>query len=233
MEIIMIPGFWLDGSSWDDVAPTLRLAGHTVHTPTLPGLESKDANREDIGLRDHVDAVVALIDSTSDPVVLVGHSGGGAIAHASADARPNRVARVVYVDSGPLGDGGVINDGEFPVVGSEIPLPDWSVFGEADLVDLDDDLRADLRDRAIPEPVRVATDTQVLTDPRRYDIPVTIISCQFPSAMIREWMEQGHPFTAELARIKSVDMVDLPTGHWPQFTRPADLADAIRKVLES
>jgi pimeloyl-ACP methyl ester carboxylesterase len=232
MQVIMIPGFWLDGSSWDAVAPSLRQAGHTVQTPTLPGLESKDANREGIGLRDHVDAVVSLIDSTPGPVVLVGHSGGGAIAHAAADARPGRVTRVVYVDSGPLGDGGVIND-EFAVSGSEIPLPDWSVFGAEDLVDLDDELRSNMRERAIPQPARVATDTQVLTDPRRYDVPITIVSCQFPGAMIREWIEQDHPFTAELARIKSVEIVDLPTGHWPQFTRPADLADALRKAMES
>jgi pimeloyl-ACP methyl ester carboxylesterase len=231
MELIMIPGFWLDGSSWDAVAPSLREAGHTVQTPTLPGLESKDADREGIGLRDHVDAVVSLIDSADGPVVLVGHSGGGAIAHAAVDARPDRVNRVVYVDSGPLGDGGVIND-ELPVSGNEIPLPDWSVFDDADLVDLDDELRASIRERAIPQPAGVATDTQVLTDPRRYDVPVTVVACEFPSAMIREWMEQGHPFTAELAQIKSVELVDLPTGHWPQFTRPADLADAISKAVE-
>jgi pimeloyl-ACP methyl ester carboxylesterase len=210
----------------------LRQAGHIVHTPTLPGLESKDADREGIGLRDHVDAVVGLIDSTTDPVVLVGHSGGGAIAHAAADARPDRVARVVYVDSGPLGDGGVINDGEFPVVGSEIPLPNWPVFDDADLVDLDDDLRASMRERAIPQPAAVATDTQVLTNPKRYDVPVTIIACEFPSATIRDWIEQGLPFIAELAKIKSVELVDLPTGHWPQFTKPAELADAIRKAVE-
>jgi pimeloyl-ACP methyl ester carboxylesterase len=231
MEIIMIPGFWLDGSSWDDVAPALRQAGHTVHTPTLPGLESMEANREGIGLRDHVDAVVALIDSTSDPVVLVGHSGGGAIAHAAVDARPDRVARVIYVDSGPLGDGGVIND-EFPVTGDEIPLPDWSVFDEATLVDIGDELRASMQERAIPQPARVATDRQVLTDPRRYDVPVTIVSCEYPGAMIREWMEQGHPFTAELAKIESVEIVDLPTGHWPQFTRPADLVASILEAVK-
>lgn len=231
MDIVLIPGFWLDGSSWDDVAAPLREAGHTVHTPTLPGLESKDANREGIGLRDHVDAVVALIDSATEPVVLVGHSGGGAIAHAAVDARPDRVARVVYVDSGPLGDGGVIND-EFPVVGNEIPLPDWSVFEEEDLVDLDDDLRASFRERTIPQPVRVGTDRQALTDPRRYDVPVTVIACEFPSAMLREWMDQGHPYTAELARIGSVELVDLPTGHWPQFTRPAELAGAILLAVE-
>lgn len=231
MDTVLIPGFWLDGSSWDEVAPPLREAGYTVHTPTLPGLESKDANRDGVSLRDHIDAVVALIDSTDEPVVLVGHSGGGAIAHGAVDARPERVARVVYVDSGPLGDGGTISD-EFPVVGNEIPLPDWSVFGEEDLVDLDDDLRTSFRERAIPQPARVATDRQTLSDPRRYEVPVTVIACEFPSTMLRDWMEQNHPYTAELARIKSVELIDLPTGHWPQFTRPVELANAILSAVE-
>src|SRR5262245_5050747 len=110
MDIILIPGFWLDASSWDEVTPALEQAGHHVHALTLPGLESKDAVRRGIGLRDHIDAVIAVVDEIEGPVVLVGHSGGGGIAHAVADARPDRVARVVYVDSGPLANGGVIND---------------------------------------------------------------------------------------------------------------------------
>jgi hypothetical protein len=40
-------------------------------------------------------------------------------------------------------------------------------------------------------------------------------------------MEQGHPFVRELSRIRDVDFIDLPTGHWPQFTRPAQLGQAI------
>src|SRR5260370_6736999 len=148
MEIVLVPGFWLDGWSWDQGVPALKQAGHRTHALTLPGMESKDADRSLITLRDHVDAVVEVIDSmgpAGGQVVLVGHSGGGAIAHAAVDARPSRVARVVYVDSGPLGEGGVIND-EFPAENGEIPLPDWSLFGEEDLVDLDDGLRA-VRDR--------------------------------------------------------------------------------------
>src|SRR5690554_5736225 len=138
MDIILIPGFWLDGDSWKNVTAPLTDAGHTVHPLTLPGLESRNADRGGIGLRDHVDAVASVVDSISDPVVLVGHSGGGAIAHAVADARPDRIARVVYVDSGPLGHGESIND-ELPVDGDDVPLPDWSLFEEADLVDLDDE----------------------------------------------------------------------------------------------
>jgi pimeloyl-ACP methyl ester carboxylesterase len=226
MDIILIPGFWLDASSWSEITPALEKAGHRTHPLTLPGMESVDADRSGIGLRDHVDAVVAKVDEFDGPVVLVGHSGGGAVAHAVADARPDRIARVVYVDSAPLGPGGVIND-ELPVVDGEIPLPDWNVFEDEDLVDLDDDLRTAFRAKAIPTPKAVAFDQQVLGDERRFDVPITLICCEFGSAMVRAWIEQNVPFVKELAAIKDISYIDLPTGHWPQFTKPAELTDAI------
>jgi len=229
MDIILIPGFWLDASSWDEIVPVLEQAGHRTHPLTLPGMESTDADRAEITLRDHVDAVAAAIDSldpASGKVVLVGHSGGGAVAYAAVDARPGRVARVVYVDSGPLGQGGVIND-ELPAENGEIPLPDWALFEDEDLVDLDERLRAAFRERAIPTPEHVASDPQQLSDERRYGVPVTVIACELPSAKLREWIQQGHPYVRELAKIRDVEYVDLPTGHWPQFTRPKDLGQAI------
>lgn len=231
MDIILVPGFWLDASSWSEVTPPLVAAGHRVHPLTLPGLESLDAPRADIGLQDHIDAVVAAVDGIDGPVVLVGHSGGGAIVHGAVDARPDRVARAVYVDSGPLADGGVIND-ELPAEGDEIPLPPWDGFDEADLVDLDDGLRAAFRARAIPQPRGVAYDKQHLSDERRFDVPATVIACEFPSSVLTEWIESGHPYVAELARIREVEYVDLPTGHWPQFTKPAELGAAILAAVE-
>jgi pimeloyl-ACP methyl ester carboxylesterase len=231
MDVILVPGFWLDASSWDAVLPALRGAGHTPHALTLPGLESVDADRSGIGLRDHVDAVIRKVDELPGKVVLVGHSGGGAVIHAVVDARPDRVAKAIYVDSGPLGDGGVIND-EFQADGDSIPLPSWDVFEPEDLVDLDDALREGFRAKAIPQPVRVATDAQKLSDSRRYDVPVTIIACEFPSSMLLEFIEKGHPFTAELAKIRTVEYVDLPTGHWPQFTKPAELAQVLVEAID-
>ncbi|TFD31206.1 alpha/beta fold hydrolase [Cryobacterium cryoconiti] len=234
MDIILVPGFWLDSTSWSQVTPPLVAAGHRVHPLTLPGLEAVDASRAGIGLRQHIDAVVAAIDALDPldgPVVLVGHSGGGAIIHGAVDARPERVQRAVYVDSGPLGEGGVIND-ELPVDGDDVPLPPWDVFDEPDLVDLDDDLRAAFRARAVPQPRRVASDRQQLHDERRYDVPATVIACEFSSAMLAELIAAGHPYVAELARIRDVEYVDLPTGHWPQFTRPAELGAAILAAVD-
>ncbi len=231
MDIILVPGFWLDASSWEEVTPALEAAGHRTHPLTLPGLESVDADRAEIGLHQHVVAVTAAVDAIEGKVVLVGHSGGGAIIHAVVDARPNKVERAIYVDSGPLGEGGVIND-ELPADGDDVPLPPWEGFEDADLVDLDDRLRDAFRARAIPQPKGVAYDQQHLHDERRYEVPVTIIACEFPSAMLQEWIAAGHPFVAELARVRDVEYVDLPTGHWPQFTRPAELARAILAAVE-
>lgn len=225
MDIILIPGFWLTGDSWAPVTRALEAAGHTAHPLTLPGKGAGESS-SGIGLRTHIDAVTALIDSLDGEVVLVGHSGGGAIAYGAVDARPDRISKVVYVDSGPLADGGVINDA-LPIEGDSIPLPDPGVFEAAELDGLDGQRWHLLADIAVPEPKGVATEQQRLGDERRFDVPAVVITSTMPESLLRQFMEGGHPYVAELARARSVRIVELPTGHWPQLTKPDELAAAV------
>jgi pimeloyl-ACP methyl ester carboxylesterase len=229
MDVILIPGFWLDSSAWDDIVPAVRAAGHEPKPITLPGLVPADP---EVGLRDQVEYVIGLVDAAAGPVVLVGHSGGGAVAHAVVDARPDRVAKVIYVDSLPLGHGGIIND-EFDVVDGMVPLPARDVFDDESVVDMDDERWAAFQARALPIPEKVATEKQTLSDARRYDVPVTVITCELPEATVRELMAKGHPYVAELAAVKQVEIVELPTSHWPMFTKPAELAAVIAAALPS
>ncbi|HSJ62132.1 MAG TPA: alpha/beta hydrolase [Jiangellaceae bacterium] len=233
MDIIMIPGLWLDGSSWDEVVPHLEAAGHHPHALTLPGMESKDADRRGISLREHVDAVVRVIDSVGvgERVVLVAHSAGCAIAHAAVDARPGRVTRAIYIGGFPTGDGHTVASG-FMEEGADVPLPDWSEFEDEDLVDLDDRARAAFRQRAIPSPAGVTRSQQQLSDERRYNVPVTAVATEYTTDMLRSWIEQDMAPVREFSRIREVEYVDLPTGHWPQFTRPKDLAQVILVSVE-
>jgi len=66
-----------------------------------------------------------------------------------------------------------------------------------------------------------------------HDVPITVIACEFPSSMLVKWIAGGNPYVAELARIRDVEYVDLPTGHWPQFTRPTELGEVIRDAVRS
>lgn len=235
MDIILIPGLWLDASSWDSVTPHLEEAGHVTHALTLPGMGANDGERTQFTLRDAVRAVVSAIDSV-DPaggkVVLVAHSAAGGVAHAAVDARPDRVARAVYVGGFPTGDGNPIAS-DFPVVNGEIPLPGWSQFDESDLGGLDDAALAEFRERAIPAPAYVVRDPQRLSDERRYDVPITVVATEFTTEMLRDWIARGLSPVAELPKVRDVTYVDLPTGHWPQLTRPADLAEVILQAVRS
>ena len=91
---------------------------------------------------------------------------------------------------------------------------------------------AGLSASAIPSPARVTTDPQRLSDERRYQVPVTVIATEFSSDMLRGWIGHGLAPVQELTRIRQVEYVDLPTGHWPQFTRPEDLARVILASID-
>jgi len=234
MDIILVPGFWLDGSAWDDVVPPLAAAGHRVDALTLPGM-TPGADPSQVHLEDHVQAVVDAIDAVDAErqVVLVGHSAGGGLVYNAAGRRPDRVARLVYVDSGPMAEGQAIND-ELPVEAPVVELPEWDEMNPADLVDLTEELRAAFRERALPQPGHTVREGHHHPgDPAaRRAAPATVIACEYPAEQIRGLIEQGHPFVAELATCDDYEIVDLPTGHWPMLTRPADLAAAILTAIE-
>src|SRR4051812_40590596 len=237
MDIILVPGLWLDASSWDDVAPNLSDAGHRTHPLTLPGMESAAADRSTVSLDDHVAAVVAAIDAIDavdaiDPadapsVVLVGHSHGGVLAYAATVRRPDRVAHLVYVASEPHSADEPYADGVgggWPTENGEVPLPEWDFFDAEMTVDLDDAIRDRIRAGSVPSPNLATRMPYGLSDDRRRDVPSTIIACEYSTAQLQEWIDAGEPSTEDLAALRNLRYVDLDAGHWPQFTRPADVA---------
>ena len=99
--IILVPGFWLGAWAWDEVAALLRADGHEVTALTLPGLESKDADRSSITFQDHVDAIIRALEAAGRPAVLAVHSASGFSGYAASDQVPERIAAMVYVDTAP------------------------------------------------------------------------------------------------------------------------------------
>ena len=225
-DFILVPGLWLNGTSWSQVVRLLEQDGHRGDPLTLPGMAYQSDDRSGISLADHVDAVVAAVDGAADPVILVGHSVAASLVHAAVDARAARVALAVYIGGFPGRDGEPLG-ADFPAENGEIPLLNWSDFDEAEIGDLDEAARSRFREEAIPYPQRVLTEPLRLTDERRFQVPVTVLCPEFSPADVRAWLEQDEAGLGELKQIRHVDYIDLPTGHWPQLTNPAALARAL------
>ncbi|WP_125777139.1 alpha/beta fold hydrolase [Antribacter gilvus] len=218
MDILLIAGLWLDGSAWDDVVPELEALGHRATAVTLPG---QGAGTTSATLDDQVATVLAAVDAAAGKPLVVGHSAACTLAWLAADARPERVAGAVLVAGFPWDDGKTYAD-LFEVTDGVMPFPGWGPFDGPNSADLDERTRQAMATKAIPVPEGVARGVVHLADERRFEVPVTVVCAEFSPAQAREWIDSGD--VPELERAKHVDLVDLDSGHWPMFTRPAELA---------
>jgi pimeloyl-ACP methyl ester carboxylesterase len=227
--IILVPGFWLGAWAWDEVADLLRAGGHDVTALTLPGLESAAADRSAIRFSDHVDAICDAIGAADSPVVLAVHSATGFSGYAASDRVPDRIAAMVYVDTAP-GVGAL--DPEFE--GIDKPMVWADIEAEENLDGLSEEQKERFRQRAVPEPGGLLREGAELRDDARRDIPSTIICTGFPSEQIKVYAkEHDWAWLAGIAELRDVTWVDLPTSHWPMWSRPRELAALIGDVAKA
>lgn len=230
--LLLVPGFWLGAWAWHDVVNALRARGHESVLPLTPAGQEPDDPRET--QTSHSDQAAWLLDRVhecAEPPVLVAHSGASFIASGVLDASPDSVARVVYVDGGPLGDGATF-DASLPEEAAELPLPRFEVLEQmSSLAGLSDAQREEFRRRAVPQPGRVVREPLHLSNPARRRVPTTIIACSIPSEQIRSLAAAGHPMFAEVAALTDLRLMDLPTGHWPMWSRPTELAELVSQAV--
>ncbi len=227
--IILVPGFWLGAWAWDEVAATLRAGGHDVTALTLPGLESIDTDRSAITMTDHVDAICDAVRKAGRPVVLAVHSGAGASGYGASDRCPELIAAMVYVDTGPAK--GAL-DPDFTGVEKALPSPEELASGE-NLDGLTEEQLATFRRRAVPEPGAALREAAELTNDARLDLPSTIVCTGYTSDEYKDAVKKGYAFVAGLADLRNVTYVDLPTSHWPMWSRPRELAAIIGDVAKA
>ena len=218
MDVLLIAGLWLDGSAWDGVVPALEALGHRPVPLTLPGQGDGSASAT---LDDQVAAVLATIDSASQGPMVVGHSAACTLAWLTADARPEKVAKVALIGGFPSADGEPYADFFEPKDGV-MPFPGWGPFEGPDSADLDEETRHNIASAAIPVPEGVTKGVVRLADERRFDVPVVLLCPEFTPAQAQEWIDAGD--VPELAKVKHLDFVDIHSGHWPMFSTPVELA---------
>src|SRR5436309_2548415 len=164
---VLVPGMWLGGWAWRDVAGPLRAAGHSVYPVTLTGLgERVHLGGPQVNLDTHIADVVNLLRYEDlHAVVLAGHSYAGSVIRGAADQFAERIARLVYVDTWPLPEGVAQLDANPPGAreaqelqvatqgeGWRLPMPPWEEFGAGELRGLGEAERRMIRARATDHP---------------------------------------------------------------------------------
>ena len=235
---VLVPGFWLGAQVWQPVADALREQGHVVHAVDLTGMgERAHLATPGTDLTTHVDDVVRQLEEQDlHDVVLVGHSYGALVTTSAADRVPDRVARLVYVDTGPLPDGTAQADFDGPEAraanervvvtqgeGWKLPPPPWAALA-ADVPEVDDAAVAALVAGSQPQPWRTATQPVALTGAWQR-LPRTGVLCSFGVEQVKE-MARHVPLFAHMVE-GDWTYVELPTWHWPMVSRPAELAEVL------
>lgn len=227
--IILIAGHWLGAWAWDEVLEHLKTDHSRAIAMTLPGLDAHDPERATKTLDAQAEAILGVITQHGNqPAILVAHSGANAPVSLVMDRYPELVHRVVWVDSGPVATGSVFAP-DLPEELEELPLPPFDVLAQqASLEGLSAEVLEQFRTRAVPEPGPVLRQPIELTNDARRKVRTTLVCCSIPSAQVLELAQTGHPMFTEVANLEHLDVIDLPTGHWPMWSSPRDLAKAIQ-----
>lgn len=230
-QIVLVPGFWLGAWAWEQVAGLLEERGLSVTALTLPGLDPADRGRE-VTLDDQAAAIAEALQGKGDRHVLVVHSGAALPGTMVLDQHPDLVDHVVFVDTAPVRDGFAMNP-ELPV-GQDFTLDEaWDELeAEGSLKDLTADQLTTFRARAVPQPGATVREPVRLSDPARQYIPGTVVCTAFPAEEYAKGAENEVPFLAALRDHPNLTYVDLPTGHWPMWSKPGDLSAVIAAAAE-
>ncbi len=232
--IVLIAGHWLGAWAWDEVLEHLETDHSRAIAVTLPGLDGDDPERATRTLDDQAAAVLDIFArlgvSEDQPATIVAHSGANAPVSLVLDRHPELVHLVVWVDSGPLATGSIFAP-DLPQGLEELPLPSLEVLAQqASLEGLSTEVLERFRARAVPEPGPVLRQPVELMNDARRKVRTTLVCCSIPGAQVLELAHTGHAMFAEVANIEHLDVIDLPTGHWPMWSRPRDLAQVIRSA---
>ena len=231
---VLVHGAWYGGWCWEKVAQALRTQGHTVSTPTCPGLgEQAHLLSKDISLSTFITSITnhILYQGVSD-VILVGSGFGGVVISGVADRIPHLIDRLVYVDAMVLDSGSSVFEAQPAAItrqrleqvrtqgrGLAIPAPPVTHYGK-----LDNDAVAWVSKRLTPHPVGTYEEKLVLANPLGNGRPRLYVDCTAST------FEPLVEVKRQLRGQAGWDWVELAAHHDPMITDPGALSALLAKV---
>jgi pimeloyl-ACP methyl ester carboxylesterase len=228
---VFVHGAWGGSWCWDRVASMLQEAGHNALAVDLPGRAGDPRPHNLITLNDYVQKVRGVIELQSEQVILAGHSMGGVILSAAAQANPDSIRNLVYVSAFLLEDGESMFDqaatdrdslvGPYLVVDEKVgsaylrpeaPLKEIC-FGSCTEEDV-----ARARALLVPEPLAPLTTPLHITPERFGRVPRDYVECRRDRTISPELQRRM------VARSGCRHLFSIDTDHSPFWSAPTLLA---------
>lgn len=237
--IVLVHGAWMGAAIWDRTAAALRAEGFEVLAPELPAHGADPTPPEAATLDLYVRAVLAAIGDRRD-VVLVGHSFGGIVAAAVAEAAAERLRRLIFLAAylPASGDSAYSLSQRDPasLVGRHWRQDDPARYSPASLAregivetfcaDCTPEDAAWLVARHRAEPVPPLATPVTLTGARFGAVPRAYVVTTQDRTLTPDFQR------AMLAAAGVTRVAELPTSHTPMLAAPAALAGAIASLAQ-
>jgi pimeloyl-ACP methyl ester carboxylesterase len=222
--IVLVHGAWADSSSWALVIKRLRASGYPVHAIANPlqGLVSDTAY-----LSSHLTTIVG-------PVVLVGHSYGGAVI-TNVDASAFDIRSLVYVagfipvKGETVGQLAAQSSPPLPLVSVDVPggaevAIDPAGFRDAFAGDIDDETAAELA--IVQRPANVKAVSEAVVSEAFRSVPSWVLITRRDRAI-------SHDLQQFMAGRTDAHITELDASHAVMISHPDVVADVIAQAASS
>ena len=235
---LLIHGAWHGGWCWERLVPELEARGHAAHAPALPGHGGDPADPAGVGLDDYVERVASTLRELPEPAMVVGHSMGGMVVSAAAEAEPGRVRALVYLCAFLPRDGESLMaiEGRNPrstvpaavvpdEAGALLTIPEGR-HRELFYGDVDEATLAWAQERLTPQPA--APFGAPVTLGRAFaGVPKHYVECARDGAISIELQRDM------IAATPGVAVHALDADHSPFLSRPAELAEMLDRIARA
>jgi pimeloyl-ACP methyl ester carboxylesterase len=234
---VLVHGAFHGAWCWYKVIARLEAHGHKVIAPDLPGHGRVISSAEPPTLQDYVNHIAGVVDKCGERVVLVGHSMGGMVISATAEAVPTKVAKLVYLCAympinGDSMAGMMMLGGEpSALVSFTVPTADGKAFtlrdeGLRPIVygDCSDEDVALAKLLIVPQSAAPTMAAMELTEQRYGRVPRAYIECSEDKTVSPDLQR------AFIARAPCAQVHRLKSSHSPFFSVPDQLVAVLDEL---
>jgi pimeloyl-ACP methyl ester carboxylesterase len=232
----MIHGAWHGAWCWEKVIPFIEKKGHKVVAPDLPGHGDDKTPIADITLQAYTNRVCQILDEQPDPVILVGHSMGGVVITQTAEYRPEKINKLVYVTAILLQNGEFLlqhaeQDTEALVLPNLVMSEDQSyatlkqdALKEIFYADCSDEDVAFAKARLVAQAAAPFATPVSTTEEKFGRVPRAYIACLRDRAISPSLQEKFYK------ALPCEKVISMDSSHSPFFSAPKELANHILSV---